>query len=254
MGSASNLRGAESSGKRPEDQSQPEGESNSRADHNQSAVVEKVLKHIRLSKAKRTLQARLSLASFKASHGWQDFAFDDIEPHVLGLFGTSWGKKKQESIPHQPSAKHKQHSRCRAKAHPYYPHSDHVPEQTNDSYRDHSIRTQARSSTSASASSANNTSILVTPPQEKAHSIETDSDEARRHAETTDQTNGSRLCFTNQNINEDYCIDDDQATAAELMLFLASGTPSPDRRLNSNPNQYHHRHLGHHQIQNLSRA
>ncbi|KAI9624987.1 hypothetical protein H4Q26_016554 [Puccinia striiformis f. sp. tritici PST-130] len=35
-------------------------------------IAERVLKRVRLSKAKRALQTRLRLAGFKASHGWQD--------------------------------------------------------------------------------------------------------------------------------------------------------------------------------------
>ncbi|KAL2752193.1 hypothetical protein ACRALDRAFT_2128386 [Sodiomyces alcalophilus JCM 7366] len=45
-------------------------------------VVDKVLKRAEVSKIARKLQNRLALAQFKTKHGWEDLAFDTIEPKL----------------------------------------------------------------------------------------------------------------------------------------------------------------------------
>ncbi|CRJ79828.1 hypothetical protein BN1708_000104 [Verticillium longisporum] len=45
-------------------------------------VVDKVLKRAEVSKIARKLQNRLALAQFKTKHGWEDLAFETIEPKV----------------------------------------------------------------------------------------------------------------------------------------------------------------------------
>ncbi|ROT42715.1 hypothetical protein SODALDRAFT_288170 [Sodiomyces alkalinus F11] len=50
--------------------------------HRPEVVVDRVLKRAEVSKIARKLQNRLALAQFKTKHGWEDLAFDTIEPKL----------------------------------------------------------------------------------------------------------------------------------------------------------------------------
>ncbi|POW12757.1 hypothetical protein PSTT_04413 [Puccinia striiformis] len=169
-------------------------------------IAERVLKRVRLSKAKRALQTRLRLAGFKASHGWQDVSFEKIEPQLLGTLK----QRQAESSPTPIDL-----SRWTTPDHrlPSY-HSE------SESTHTFSLRTtpQMNSGTFNAPSSSQPRSQVQPPsyPHTPEQIIRSKWTMARipsqTHSNTTPEDDELR----------------DQTTAAEMMLFLATGSPSPD--------------------------
>ncbi|EFP74098.2 hypothetical protein PGT21_036707 [Puccinia graminis f. sp. tritici] len=195
-------------------------------------IIERVLKRVRLSKAKRALQTRLRLAGFKASHGWQDVSFEKIEPQLMGTL-----KQKQAEL--APSRVRRQSNRSsqRSELSPHlYPGDnrsqpawttpDHrLPSYMNsetDSTHTFSLRTTPQMISGAfSAPPSTQPRSLIQPPS---------------YPHTPEQIIRSKWTMSripSQTHSNTTPEDDelrDQTTAAEMMLFLATGSPSPDHR------------------------
>ncbi|PLW07772.1 hypothetical protein PCANC_26561 [Puccinia coronata f. sp. avenae] len=210
-------------------------------------IVERVLKRVRLSKAKRALQTRLRLAGFKASHGWQDVSFEQIEPQLLGTLK----QKQAELVP----------TRARRQSNRTSQHSEHSPDSYPGSHRSQPAWTTPDHRLPSYHLESDNThtfSLRTTPQMNSATFSAPPSTQPRSHIpppaypHTPEQIIRSKWTMAripSQAHSNTTPEDDelrDQTTAAEMMLFLATGSPSPDHRSISSVTQnrcHHHPQL-----------
>ncbi|POW03120.1 hypothetical protein PSHT_11802 [Puccinia striiformis] len=177
-------------------------------------IAERVLKRVRLSKAKRALQTRLRLAGFKASHGWQDVSFEKIEPQLLGTL-------KQRQAESSPTRTRRQSNRSSQR-------SELCPE---------SYAGSDRSQPAGQPLTTDFPAIIQIQPPSYPHTPEQIIRSKWTMARIPSQTH------SNTTPEDDELRD--QTTAAEMMLFLATGSPSPDHRSISAVTQHrcHHAQL-----------
>ncbi|MBW0558274.1 hypothetical protein O181_097989 [Austropuccinia psidii MF-1] len=178
-------------------------------------IIERVRKQIRLSRAKRTLKTRLSLASFKAARGWQDISFDQIEPHLLS-----------HSRPNpRPTTSQSTTQSIANSITPPRPNQD-------SNYR-------ADSSNFSQPITPQLSNLLQRPsppnhPPSCTHSISPfphTPQQLIRSKWSLNHPSSQTPQESNQLSQDDEDLAD-QTTAAELMLFLATGSPSPGNRVN----------------------
>lgn len=212
-------------------------------------VNERVLKRVRLSKAKRALQTRLRLAGFKASHGWQDVSFEKIEPQFLqGM--------KPKQVEHASTRLRRQASRTIQRTQTKYAGFDQSPpslttpdhQRRNTGYQSEPEPTTVFSPQTTPQMMSNRFNLpfstqprSLPPPPTYPHTPEQIIRSKWSMARPLSQSQSSST-------PEDDELRD-QTTAAEMMLFLATGSPSPDcRSMNSVPTSRTH-HLHHRSVQ-----
>ncbi|WAR51642.1 hypothetical protein PtB15_1B78 [Puccinia triticina] len=210
-------------------------------------IIERVLKRVRLSKAKRALQTRLRLAGFKASHGWQDVSFEQIEPQLMG---TILKQKQVELAP----------TRVRRQSNPTSQPSElspHIYPGNNLSQPVWATPDHRLTSYNSEAESTHAFSLRTTPQMTTGTFSAPPSTQPRSQIQpfsyphTPEQIIRSKWSMSripSQAHSNTTPEDDDlrdQTTAAEMMLFLATGSPSPDHRSISSVthNRCHHPQL-----------
>ncbi|KAH9474027.1 hypothetical protein MJO28_000131 [Puccinia striiformis f. sp. tritici] len=205
-----------------------------------------VFEAITLGQAKRALQTRLRLAGFKASHGWQDVSFEKIEPQLLGTL-------KQRQAESSPTRTRRQSNRSSQR-------SELCPESYAGSDRSQPAWTTPdhRLPSYHSESESTHTFSLRTTPQMNSGTFNAPSSSQPRsqvqppsYPHTPEQIIRSKWTMaripsqTHSNTTPEDDELRDQTTAAEMMLFLATGSPSPDHRSISAVTQHrcHHAQL-----------
>lgn len=203
-------------------------------------IIERVLKRVRLSKAKRILQTRLRLAGFKASHGWQDVSFEKIEPQLSQRLKTKQVQLSPSkvrlpatrAVARSERSPPSYHERDQSQSNLTTPdHQKHLPYHS-ESESGHTFSSGAMPQISTNSYNAPPRSQIQTPsnPHTPEQIVRSKWNVPRAPSQT----------YSNSTPEDDELRD--QTTAAEMMLFLATGSPSPNHRsiTSVTRNQCHH--------------
>ncbi|KNZ61206.1 hypothetical protein VP01_1436g5 [Puccinia sorghi] len=213
--------------------------------------------------AKRALQTRLRLAGFKASHGWQDVSFEQIEPQLLRTLKQQQQKAAAGHGQSPPRPRRQMMNRTSQ-------HSDqspdlsypgaHRPSQPVWTTPDHRLPPTFHPQSDTSLSFSRRTIPQITcgtfsaPSSAQPHShIPPPPPPQPSHPHTPEQIIRSKWTMaripsqTHSNTTPEDDELRDQTTAAEMMLFLATGSPSPDHHslasVSQNSRPLHHPQL-----------